>query len=410
MGQGFKPGDIFVDDLTVTSQRGSLTLTSSFVSASVYESIFTPGMVADVVVLDTDDQLGQLKIVGDESVTLSFKPPGGITANYKFALHALDDNKPTGSQKGKIYTLKLVSEEALHAKTNNVQKSYKGQISEAVKDIHKNYMKSEKRLDVEETKGTQHLVLGHHNPLKAVDLVRKRSVSSENKSSSFIFFETRENEEQIFKFATIEKLFQGEIVKEFKQSDAINNNLYNKEDNNILAYEVPKQASSTDRIEQGGKRRVSSFDFRTHTYKQKDVDTQDTQYKTGGSGSYNSSDFQQKYFQAKIPPQSLVPVDTSQRAVTNIPESTADQQAFLATLMQNAMKVRVYGDTVLTSGVMVYLDIPNKVSTTDNNTNDKLLSGNFLITRIHHEIGDSDMRPRYVCNMEVVKGDLEEGV
>ena len=42
--------------------------------------------------------------------------------------------------------LKVVSEEALHSKTNYVQKNFNSPISDMVKDIHKNYMKSEKPL------------------------------------------------------------------------------------------------------------------------------------------------------------------------------------------------------------------------------------------------------------------------
>lgn len=409
MADGYNPGDIIIDSFSVSSSRGTLNLATSFVSASIFESIFTPGIIGDIVVFDTDDQLGQLKLSGDETVELSYKAPGGESANYKFALHALDDLN-AGSQKSKSYTLKVVSEEALHAKTNFVQKSYNSTISDMVKDIHKNYMKSEKPLEVEETKGKQKIIIGHQDPFKATDIVRRRSISGENKSSTYVFFETRSGGNQTFKFTTIEKLFQADAVKDFQQSDAINSNLMNKADNNIISYEVPKQFSSTDRIATGGKRRVSSFDIRTQTYKTKDIETDSTKYTTGGKGSYDSSEFKSKYFNAKIPPQSLIPVDTSQRPVTNIPEQTADQQSFLAALMQNAMKIKVYGDANLKAGDMINAAIPNKVSTTGTGNVDPLLSGKFLVSRIHHEIGTAGDRPRYTCIMELLKGNLDEGV
>jgi hypothetical protein len=410
MANGYNPGDILIDDFTVSSARGTLDLAKSFVSASIYESIFTPGIMADVDVLDTDDQLGQIKITGDETVTLSFKAPGGEAANYKFALHALDDVNMTGSQKSKTYKLKLVSEEALHAKTNTVQKSYMTTVSHVIHDIHENYLKSEKKLDLEDTKGVQGIVIPSLNPYKAIDMVRRRGISDGNKSSTFVFFETRSGGSQIFKFATIEKLFQGSVVKDFQQSDAVNSSMNNKTDNNIIAYEVPKQMSATDRIATGGKRRVASFDMRTHSYKSKDIDTDSTKYSTGGSGSYDSSEFKSKYHNPKIPPQSVIPVDTSQRPVTNIAEQTADQQAFLAALMQNAMKIRVYGDANLKAGDMVNANVPNKVSTTGNGQTDPMLSGKFLISRIHHQIGTAGERPRYTCNIELLKGNLEQGV
>jgi hypothetical protein len=410
MADGYNPGDILIDTFTVSSDRGSLDLAKSFVSASIYESIFTPGIVGDIVVLDTDDQLGKLEISGDETVEISFMAPGGESANYIFALHALDDVKPTSGQKSKTYTLKVVSEEALYCKTNYVQKSFTTQISGMVQTIFTDYMMSEKNIEIEETKGSQKVVIGHHNPYAAIDMIRRRAISNENKSSAFVFFETRVDGEQTFKFVTIEKLFQGEIVKEFQQSDAINSSIMNQSDNNILAYEVPKQLSSTERISVGGKTRISSFDFRTHSYVTKDIDTDETQFKTGGTGSYNSSTFKNKYFNPKIPTQAYVPIDTSQRAVTNIKERTPDLQAFIASLMQNSMKVRVYGDAILKAGDMVTANIPNKIATTGNGETDPLLSGDFLVSRIHHEIGTAGQRPRYTCVMELLKGNLEKGV
>jgi hypothetical protein len=354
--------------------------------------------------------LGKLQITGDETVEISYKAPGGDSANYKFALHALEDLKSEGTQKAKSYTLKVVSEEALHSKTNYVQKSFNSPISDMVKDIHKNFMKSEKPLEVEDTKGKQKVIIGHENPLKATDIVRRRSISNENKSSAYVFFETRNGGNQTFKFTTIEKLFGEEAIKDFQQSDAINSSIMNQADNNIIAYEVPKQFSSTERISIGGKTRVSTFDVRTHTYKTKDIDTDSTQYKMGGSGDYDSSTFKSKYQQPKIPTQAMIPVDTSQRPVTNIAEQTADQQAFLSSLMQNAVKVRVYGDAKLAAGYVVNAKIPNKVSTTDNAETDSMLSGKFLISRIHHQIGTAGERPRYTCVMELLKGNIEKGV
>lgn len=410
MADGYNPGDILIDKFSMSSDRGSLDLARSFVSSSIFESIFTPGIIGDIVVLDTDDQLGKLQITGDETVEISYKAPGGESANYKFALHALEDLKSEGTQKAKSYTLKVVSEEALHSKTNYVQKSFNSPISDMVKDIHKNFMKSEKPLEVEDTKGKQKVIIGHENPLKATDIVRRRSISNENKSSAYVFFETRNGGNQTFKFTTIEKLFGEEAIKDFQQSDAINSSIMNQADNNIIAYEVPKQFSSTERISIGGKTRVSTFDVRTHTYKTKDIDTDSTQYKMGGSGDYDSSTFKSKYQQPKIPTQAMIPVDTSQRPVTNIAEQTADQQAFLSSLMQNAVKVRVYGDAKLAAGYVVNAKIPNKVSTTDNAETDPMLSGKFLISRIHHQIGTAGERPRYTCVMELLKGNIEKGV
>jgi hypothetical protein len=411
---GFNPGDIFVDDLTISSSRGSWPLAKTFVSASVYESIFTPGIVAEIRVLDTDDILGTIKLTGDETVTFSFKPPGGISANFTFALYKLDGVTSTSAgQKSKMYTLKCVSEEALHAKTNFVQKNYNTQISDMVKDIVQTYMHSSKNVDAEDTKGTQKILIPNYNPYKSIDMIRRRAVSSGNKSSTFLFFENRNGSDPQFVFKTIEELFQGSPTKTFQQSGAVSTSIYNQTDNNIISYEVPQQFNTLDRIAVGGKRRVAQINLRTHDYKVDDTTPDQTSFKSGGSGSYDSAELKNKYIEsAKNPPLNFRSEDASSgdRPNTNIPQMLADQQAYLATLMQNAIKIRVPGDTSLTAGNMITANIPNKSGTTDNKDNEKLLSGNFLVSRIHHEIGDSLAKPRYTCVMELLKGNMEEGV
>ena len=412
-GDGYNPGDIFVDKLTLSSARGSLTLEKSFVSASIYESIFVPCMVADIVVLDTNDQLGRLKIVGGEKIEFQFKAPGGEQASYKFVLDSLDDVRAsTGAQKSKQYILKCVSEEAFYDH-HHVQKSFKSkQIDASIEDIVKNYLNSSKKVDKEETKGPQSPIAPHYNAFKAIDFLRRRAVSSNHKTGSYVFFETRDGGSQIFKFCTIEKLFEGSPIKEFVQSDTVGNDAKRQTDNNIMAYEVPKQLSTKDRLTYGGKQRVATFNTRTHQYDSKDTTPDPTTFKSGGNGGYDSSDFKNKYFHPEHPPLSIIPIDGSSgnRENTRIAESTAEQRSYLGLLMQNAMKIRVPGDAKLTVGNMVKANIPVKSGTTENKQNDTLLSGNFLITRLHHKIGGAAERPRYTCILELVKGSLEEGV
>jgi len=411
MSDNFTPGDISVNNFKMTSPRGSLDLTHSFVSASIFESIFQPGIIAHIVVLDTDDQLGNLKMVGDETIDIEIDMPDGTSTTYNFAMHKLENaNMTIKSLNSKTYTLKCVSEEALHAKTNYVQKSFNGLLSDAVKDIHKNYLMSTKPITVEDTKGKQNIVIPHYDPFKAIDVIRKRSISDQNKSSTYLYFETRDGGKQSFSYVTLEKLFKGSSVKTLNQVDSINSSVSNKAENNILALEIPQNFNTVDRINLGGKRRVTQFEYRTHSYVSNDITTDSTKYSTGGSGSYNSPEFTKKYLTPKIPPQSLIPADVSQRANTHIPDNTADLQAFVSTLLQNSLKMRVYGDFKLLPGSVVNINVPNKVSTTNARDNDPLLSGNFVITRIHHDIGLAGESPRYTCSIECVKGNMESGV
>lgn len=410
MADNLSIGDALVSNLILTSQRGSLNLTRSFVSASIYESIFTPGIVCDITVLDTQDLIGALRLLGDETVRFEFKSPNMKAVELTLALYELGDQQQLASQRAKTYVLKCVSEEAMYAQTNYVQKSYNDLCSNVVKDICDRYLFTKKRLEIEETRGVQDILIPNKSPFDAIKMVRSRSVSAgDNKSSSYLFFETRENERQILRFCTLEQRFATDPVKRFKQSGAINiNSLSNEQDNNILSFSIPQQFSSIDKISPGGTTRITTFNFTTWEFESSDVKTSDRDYKDGGSGTATSTAFANRYLNARIPPQSFIPVDISQRAATYIAEATSDFQSYLGQIMQNALKIRVPGDTQLTAGVTIDCSLPNRSAATGNMKQDPLMSGKFLISRIHHKIGMVQERPRYTCIIEGLKGRFEE--
>jgi len=405
-------GDALVENLVIVSDRGSLTLTRSFVSASIYESMFTPGVVCDITVLDTQDLIGNLKLLGDETVTFSFKSPNLKAANFTFALYEVSDQQQLASQRAKTYVLRCVSEEAMYAQTNYIQKSYNDLCSNIVVDICGSYLFTKKRVEIETTRGNQNILIPHKSPYDAIKMVRSRSVAaSDSRSSSYLFFESRQNETQVLKFTTIESLFSKDPVKYFKQSGAINiDALSMEQDNNILSFKIPQQFSSLDKISPGGTTRITTFNFTTWQFETQDVKTSDRDYKDGGSGTSTSTAFANRYLNARIPPQSFIPIDISQRATTYIAEATADFQSYLGQILQNSLKIRVPGDTQLTPGVTIDCTFPNRSGITTEMQEDPLMSGKFLISRIHHRIGLVQERPRYTCIIEAIKGRFEEGI
>jgi hypothetical protein len=407
----YRNGDVQIVTLTITSERGTIDLKSSFVGASIYESVFTPGMVCDIRVLDMNDLLGQARLVGDEIVIFEIYVMGSQNALYRFALHELSELESVGAQKGKTYTLKCVSEEAMFAKTNSVQKSYNQLCSEMIEDIHVNYLRSSKPIEIETTRAPQKIVVPNRSPYEAISMIKKRAVSADQRSSFYVFFENRKNEQQTFNFVTLEKLFSGSAVKDFRMSDAINTSIFARGDDNVIAFKIPNQFSSTDRIAYGGPRRVVTFNFTTWQFESKNVETSESTFAAvGGSGTLDSQAFQNKYFTSDTPPQSMIPVDISQRPETFIPEATPDTQALMALLMQNSLRIKVIGDTVLTAGATINCTLPNRRSFTDAPAEDSLITGKVLITRIHHRIGTATDRPRYTCSIEGIKGRYEESL
>jgi len=399
-------GDISVDTLLISSPRGNLNLSSSFVAASIYESVFTPGTICDIIVLDATDFIRTLQISGDETVFFKFKSYGGELASFVFHLNQIKDVQSVGAQKAKMYSFQCISKEIMHSKTNLIQKHYNSLCSEMIKDIHTNYLKSTKKLvDIEPTAIPQNILIPSYTPYKAIATIRRRSISRENKSSVYTYFETRENNEQVFKFVTFEKMFAANTVKSFTQSDAINTDIFGVvPDNNIIAYTVPNQISSINKIRYGGPRAVAQLNFTTQEEKRNIVNTSNTDPKM------TATFFSEFFDGVRNPPQSVIPVDISQRSVTKISETTPSIEAYMASLIQNSMKLRVPGDTILAPGQTIDCRIPSRTGLTSPVKDDSEMSGKFLITRIHHRIGMLIERPRYTCIIECIKINYESNV
>lgn len=401
-------GDLRVTAVVIFSERGYFDLTTSFSAMSIYESIFTPGIICDIEILDTNDSLGLIKLLGDETVVIKAHNPGEAEQTFVFHAYALVDLQNVGAQKAKSYTLQCASKETMRA-NNLVCKGYKDLHSNIVKDIHKNYLKSEKPLTVENTLGKQHINIPNIKPYQAINMIKEKSVSPENKSSLFVYFEYRDSGEQKFKFTTIESLFREKPIKSFIQTDVINSDYKNLQDNNILSFNIPQQFSSIDKILLSGPRRVQINNLTTQEYENRIITPNEETFIDGGNGAITSQRFREEFLTIN-PPAHHVVRDISHRPMDYAPDYRPDQQIYTALLLQNSMKIRVPGDLNLTAGSMINCSILDKQSFTTGPVNDPLMSGKFLIARIHHRVGFLKERPRYTCVIECVKGKFNEGI
>jgi len=404
---GYNPGDILVAELKI----GDFDFKYGFVNFDVYESIFTPGILANITVLDTADYLGQQKLAGGEPVTIVFKPPGGEMVEYKMVVNKVKKAETAPSQKAKSYIVEAGSEEIFNAKDKYVSKVYDNkQFSQMVEDIFKEYLKSSKKLNIEETKGMQKYVAPNQKPYAAIDMIRRRSVSSQNESSTYVFFENSDG----FHFTTIEKILRDKkIVRTLVQDNTVGKNFLSSRANNILQLQVPQQMDMAKSTSSGVmKSSYRTFNIFTLDYKEKDVDKpEDGTAKPGKARIKSSYESKHKDQPGLI---SVMPVanqkDVGLRGKSYIPEQTPKQRAYADALASGVTRMTVIGDTVYKAGVMVTAQITKKMDSTVNPGLDYALTGDMLISALHHKINPPGVRPRYVTVLECLKASYNEDV
>lgn len=401
----YNPGDVLVYSLQV----GSFEFAQSFLSFKVWESVFTPGVVASIILVDTEDYIGRQKLSGGESVVLNFQAPGTKTLNYNLIVNKIKKTTSPG-QNSKTYEVLACSKEVINSKDKYVSKVYdKKTYSDMVKDVFQQFLKSDQKIDVEDTKGMHKFVVPNLKPFQAIDALRRRSVSNNNKSSTYVFFANHDG----FHFKTLEQLFKGSSVKSFGQNYATGSDFLRSPATNIIAYEVPKQMSLARSAGAGVfKSKYNTFNFHTLDYKQKEQTKPESGTTKGGGERYKESTASKHNSTPGYI--AVMPVsnekDTGLRQKSNIPEATPTQRAYADAMASTTLKMTVIGDTNLKAGDVVTANILKKQDSTGPRDNDSMISGKFLISALEHNISTADKRPRYTCILNCAKGGYEQGV
>ena len=407
---GFNPGDILIDDITLVSPRsGSWQIGRGFLSADITETIFTPAVLAYIEVLDDKDFLGKLKLAGDEQVNFSFRKPNGQAVTYNFHLNSVKDVGIQGAMKSKTYKLECITRESLHGQVNHVQDSFNTTIGDMVQQIIKKYIPSNAQVFVEPTKGNRKFVVPNEPVYHWIDKMRNEAVSAKNKGSNFMFWQTWRG----FYFQSLEYMLQQGDVKTFKQENTIGHSLSKIVDTNILAWEVKQNMDAVNRIHAGVmNQRITTYDPHTHKYVTHDFKPKQNELVNLGVGLITTLDTfinlfskgTQTHFRV-VDPNKAVKKDKSY-----VPGSIPYKQLNLAQMQEQAMHMTVIGDPLLEPGKTFVANVPKVTAMTGSNEAEPQMSGRWLISKVHHEIRRPDARPRWVTNLECIKGAYQEKV
>ena len=406
---GFNPGDIFIDAVSVSSPRGgSRNLARQFLSADVTETIFTPGCLVQIRVIDFDDYLGTFgKLTGDETVTFTFRKPNGGSATYNLHLNSVKEVEDTGSTKSKTYMLDCISEEVFHGQAKHVQKGYNTTIDGIVQDIF-SQLGSKSGIKAESTKGKRNIKIPNQPLFKAIEMLRKEAVSEKNKSSNFMFWQTHSG----FNFKSIEEMMSGDDVKTFRRDNAVGHNQNSNFDVNAIAFKVLHSMDAINRIHSGAmNQRVATFNTHTNTFTWQDIKPKGSDLKNLGNGIIMTANFINAFSSGMRAVMRMVNHNEDIKIdKSHVPETIPHKMMDLARMQEQTMHMTVIGDTVLEAGKTINNQFPKITSEPNNRDPDAQASGRWIISKVKHEIRGPDARPRWVSHLECLKGAYEESV
>jgi len=258
---------------TIKSNDGAKTidLRGGVVAFSYFENLFSPMITAQVlitvtgnVIADEDGDLvsiyNGLPLRGGEKVSIKIPSNSENNIDLEFTeelgneLYVASITNVLIEAEKEIFTLNLVSREAITNETSRVGKKFPSSepISDSVKEIIKEYLLSEKEVDVDETQNPYGFIGNLKKPFTIITWLAAKSVpgnvSGKSATAGYFFFETKEG----YHYRSVDSLIsQDPYAIEYTYSPGIVDSNDPDKDFKILEYNTTFNQNLIQNLERG---------------------------------------------------------------------------------------------------------------------------------------------------------------
>lgn len=406
-------GDIAIDVAEVISANGfSQNVTAQVAGIEIYEDMFSPFITGVIGIRDSQDLTNLFPFVGEEYINLSIHTPTfegrDKVIKEQFYIYKVTNRIQTNNR-STVYELHFFSREALVDVNKKISKSYQGKISDIANTLLTDKyagLETVKPVFIEETINSAKFISNYWSPVTSLNYILDRAKNGKG-NPSYLFFENRRG----FNFISTKTLYNQDIVQTFIQdenlrdfrSDGSSMRNIEKEYKRIIDINVPTVFDYLDNIISGkfGSKQIS-YDLVTKKYK---VNTYNM------FESFENDDHLNKFASAS---QNVVSRSSalvlratdhwgSYNGIIDATNSASSQHriSIMKQLESTIVEITVPGRTDYTVGNKIYMDITKleQITKKDIDITDKILSGNYIISAIHHNI----TRDSHECKLELIK-------
>lgn len=394
-----------VKKISIITKLGELDVTSTFQELNIFDSIFTPCISGNILIVDSSGISSKLSFDGSEILVVEMSKRDDVAVFKKsFRIYKQSERKNL-NETSEVYLLHFISEEFILSQQLKVKKTYKKMYSEVAVDILKNYLNVSDTMVayVEKSVGIRDIVIANKTPIDAINFCAKRAINIK-KSPTFLFFENKVG----YNFITTSSLIANKSVYNLNYEPKNLSDKINTQNSmlGIRAFEVMNNHDLNRNLKSG--LYAGTFigvDLRNRVIAKKQINHEEIQkinHKANLSPEigviYNKTGKRNiDMYDSKI---SLFPFslysNRSNYVKENYPETinTDDdtyqyvfqREASLRNLLQKRIKLVLPGNFDLTSGLNVDLNIPLRSVKIGSDSQDKDISGKYMIVASRHII------------------------
>lgn len=439
-------GEYHIEVCEIYAASGTvLDLKDQFASVNIYEDIFKNALTGDISIVDTNNLLTNLPIIGQEKLKLRLVTPNADDDTSRAS--AIDftdtplyiykvDSKVGINDNTYAYTLSFTTPEAVRSNRIRVTQAFEGEPSEdIIKKIFRDeeLLNSKKELYYELTSNNFKFVSPNMRPFDFINSVGKRCLSKEyNFAPTFLFYETIKG----YWFRTIDSMMDTKnprfvykeetpnILPEGHKKPDVNITL-----TNLLSYSLNASTDVMMNMRKGMyasnllmidlvNKTVENFNYNYFDDFQEDMHVD--RYNNYGSqnsplASESRDDYSNRlsdYDQSKIYMQAV-----DREAPNGLFSARHDGQydytgtdiwlqrrmgRFTAIESAITLRITVPGNTTLQAGDMVGIDMRNQGMLAEEER-DPIYSGRYLVSKLKHEFTRGDGVYKHNVHMEVIR-------
>ena len=264
--------ELFIES---ADQKKTVDIRLGAISIDYYEDIFSPTITAKIVVVNTGDSVsgsdnqgnpdGELQSIyqglplrGGERVAMkiagnSQSNPGlNFATNTRDYLYVSSITNVISETQRESFMLNLVSREAITNETSRVAKKYQtsSPISASVENIIKEYLKTNKKVEVDQTSNKYGFIGNLRKPFTVLVWLASKAVpeiAKENSTAGYVFYQTKDG----FHFKSIDKLITQKPKATYIYTQVNKSRYETDADYNILSYYTNRNQNLLEKLRLG---------------------------------------------------------------------------------------------------------------------------------------------------------------
>lgn len=205
--------------VTVKKYNGTIIdIAHNVTEISIYESIYTPFLYGELIIVDNSAMVSTFPFVGQEEVLIEWEREGR-KMKKKFFITDVFDVKQQLEGVGS-YGLSITSEKQMRNAISLFSKAYRGRGDEIIKKVHDEFLKGEPLQVKTKAKTSHSVVFPYMKPIQAIDMIRKHVLADDG--TPMFVFESLYGEKPVLD--SLKSMLESKPVFDIKPLKTVNTN------------------------------------------------------------------------------------------------------------------------------------------------------------------------------------------